>query len=199
MRTGLIIALSGLLLLSSCGSGKESSDAAEDSVKAEYLKKGKEITSISQAELLKNVSRAIQSGGPPFAIDFCNIHALPLKDSLSEVYDCDIRRIAIRYRNPADKPQTETEEGQLSKYLEAHQNNESLGAEVHIFDDRVEYYQPILISNGACLLCHGEPGKHISDATMELIRTHYPDDLATGFALNDFRGAWKITFRRELE
>ena len=199
MRTGIILILSGCLVLSSCGLSKKDALPADDSLKAEYLKKGSEVTRLAQAELLKNVSRAIQNGGPPFAIDFCNVHALLLKDSLSEIYDCEIRRIATRYRNPADKAQTESEETQLASYLAAHQNNENLAPEVHMFEDRVEYYQPIMISNGACLLCHGEPETHISEATMELIRTHYPEDLATGFELHDFRGAWKITFRKEKE
>jgi hypothetical protein len=34
----------------------------------------------------------------------------------------------------------------------------------------------------------------IAPGTMNVIRELYPNDLATGYALNDFRGVWKITF-----
>jgi hypothetical protein len=51
-----------------------------------------------------------------------------------------------------------------------------------------------MIGSGACLLCHGDPGTQIAPETMSTIDNLYPNDLATGYALNDFRGVWKITF-----
>ena len=173
-----------------------SSSAGREELKQEYLMKGSEITSLTQAELLKNVAQAMQKGGPVYAIEFCNLRALALKDSLSQLNDCDIQRLAIKYRNPLDKPSTESETAQLNDYQEAFAKGDSLGPVVHIFEDRVEYYQPILINNGACLICHGAPGTQIADQTLEVIRAKYPDDKATGFAMNDLRGAWKITFKR---
>jgi hypothetical protein len=172
-------------------------EQGNETIKQEYLRQGGEIVSLSQSELLKNVSRAMQSGGPGYAIDFCNERALPLKDSLSRAYRCQIRRIALKYRNPADRPQNGTEMDQLSAYQETHLAGESLEPEVHVFDDRIEYYHPIVIDKGTCLVCHGQPGTQIAEETMQIIRERYPEDLATGFNMNDFRGAWKITFMKE--
>jgi hypothetical protein len=92
--------------------------------------------------------------------------------------------------------QTKTEKDQLFKYQVANQQGESIRPEVYLFDDRIEYYQPIFLDKGACLICHGNPGTQISDETLEKIKALYPNDLATGFELNDFRGAWKITFMK---
>jgi len=117
-----------------------------------------------------------------------------LKDSLSRINNCQIRRIAVKYRNPADMPQTKTEKDQLFQYEDVHQKGESIKPEVYLFENRIEYYHPIFINNGACLICHGDPGTQIADETIEKIKARYPNDLATGFAMNDFRGAWKITF-----
>jgi hypothetical protein len=75
-----------------------------------------------------------------------------------------------------------------------HGEGETLTPSVYIVGDQVEYYQPIVIGSGACLLCHGDPAKQISRETMSVIREHYPNDLATGYTMNDFRGVWKITF-----
>ncbi len=136
----------------------------------------------------------MKTGGPGYAIDFCNSRAMLLKDSLSRINNCQIRRIAVKYRNPADMPQTKTEKDQLFQYEDVHQKGESIKPEVYLFENRIEYYHPIFINNGACLICHGDPGTQIADETIEKIKARYPNDLATGFAMNDFRGAWKITF-----
>ena len=183
-------------MISSCGINKEKAAQNEESIKQEYFLKGGEIVDLAQTELLKNVSHAMKTGGPGYAIDFCNTRAMLLKDSLSQLNNCKIRRIATKYRNPVDMPQTETEKDQLNKYQVAHQQGDSLNPEIYLFDDRIEYYQPIILDKGACLICHGDPGKQITDETMEMIKARYPNDLATGFALNDFRGAWKITFTK---
>lgn len=176
-------------MISSCGK-------REESIKQEYIQKGREIAQLTQTELLINVSNAIKKGGPGYAIDYCNLHALSLKDSLSRLNNCQIRRIALKYRNPVDMPRTEKEKEQLDQYLLDYQKGESLGPEAYLFKDRIEYYQPILIAMEACLKCHGDPGKQIAEETLQKIQAHYPDDLATGYKLNDFRGAWKITFAK---
>jgi hypothetical protein len=182
------------LMISSCGQNREKAEQKEESARQDYLQKGGGIANMAQSELLKNVAHAMKTGDPGYAIDFCNLRALSIKDSLSNLKNCEIRRIAIKYRNPVDKPQTKTEEDQLERYLIAHQKGDTLKPEVYLFDHSVEYYQPILINNGACLLCHGIPGTQIADKTLQKIKAQYPNDLATGFAMNDFRGAWKITF-----
>lgn len=186
--------VSFLILLTSCGSERKKSEDKNRSTRGEYLRKGEEIVDLTQAELLRNVSHAMKTGGPGYAIDFCNLQAMAIKDSLSGLHNCRIRRISDKYRNPADKPRTVTEKEQLSRYHSTHRKGGSPEPEVYFFDDRVEYYHPIVIKNGACLLCHGTPGKQISEETLARIEAHYPEDLATGFGMNDLRGAWKITF-----
>ncbi len=184
-------------MISSCGKRAEKQTAQkEESIKQEYLQIGGEIVNLTQSELLKNVSHAIKKGGPGYAIDFCNMRAISLKDSLSRLNSCQIRRIALKYRNPVDMPQTEKEREQLNQYQLAYQKGESIKPEVYLFYDRIEYYQPIFIDKGTCLICHGNPGKQIAEETLEKIKARYPNDLATGFELNDFRGAWKITFMK---
>jgi hypothetical protein len=166
----------------------------EQAVMEKYLKLGGEIATITQTELLKAVQGAISSGGPAYAVDYCNIEAMDIKDSLSTLNHCSIQRLSMKYRNPADKPLTEIEMERLKSYEMLHGEGETLTPSVYIVGDQVEYYQPIVIGSGACLLCHGDPATQISRETMDVIREHYPNDLATGYTMNDFRGVWKITF-----
>ena len=49
----------------------------------------------------------------------------------------------------------------------------------------------------ACLKCHGNPDTQITEGTLAKIKELYPNDMATGYKLKDFRGAWKITFKKE--
>lgn len=181
-------------MISSCGMRQEKALKQENAVKEEALQKGSEIASLSQSALMKAVSRAMQAGGPAHAVDYCNLEALEIKDSLSELHNCQIQRLALKYRNPKDKPVTEAEIAQLREYENAVINGDTVLATVHLFDDRAEYYQPIIINNGTCLVCHGDPETQIAEETMNIIMQRYPDDRATGFALNDFRGVWKVTF-----
>ena len=44
----------------------------------------------------------------------------------------------------------------------------------------------------ACLKCHGVTGNDIDQATTEKLKKFYPNDLATGYQLDDFRGLWKF-------
>ena len=173
-----------------------SNEQKENALQQQYLQKGAQIAQLTQTELLKNVSQAMQKGGPVYAIEFCNLQALVIKDSLSRAHDCQIQRLATKYRNPVDMPQSETEKDQLSQYQQAFEKGQPLQPRVYAFDDHIEYYQPILLAKEACLKCHGAPGKDIAAETMTKIKERYPSDQATGFALNDFRGAWKITFNR---
>ncbi|NLN34302.1 MAG: hypothetical protein GX159_12015 [Flavobacteriaceae bacterium] len=42
------------------------------------------IATVSQMILLQNVAGAIQKGGIDYAVEFCNIQAMPLTDSIAE-------------------------------------------------------------------------------------------------------------------
>ena len=61
-------------------------------------------------------------------------------------------------------------------------------------DEALVYYKPIKTAMPACLNCHGTPGSDIAPATLEKIQELYPNDKATGYNLNDFRGLWRIAF-----
>jgi hypothetical protein len=51
---------------------------------------------------------------------------------------------------------------------------------------------PITVSQPLCLQCHGSAGD-VAAETRKAILDIYPNDKATGYALNDLRGIWRIT------
>jgi hypothetical protein len=48
-----------------------------------------------------------------------------------------------------------------------------------------------------CLKCHGEKNKEIEPKTLGVIQKLYPNDLAHGYKLKDFRGMWAVKFNVE--
>jgi len=78
-----------------------SNDTSSNSI---YLEKGKQIAAISFATLSQRLQKAIQEGGIPNAIQYCNLAAYPLTDSLSTAHSVIIRRTSLKERNPANKP-----------------------------------------------------------------------------------------------
>jgi hypothetical protein len=117
---------------------------------------------------------------------------MPLTDSLSQKYNCQIQRISDKYRNPANKP-SKNEEDILLRIGSSNSGEPVLISE----NGRVVYYKPISIAMPACLNCHGNAVKDIAPKTLEVIQQKYPGDLAIGYKEGDFRGLWKITFPEE--
>ena len=94
-----------ILIMHACSDGSHKKDAAADGQSREVIyagakQKGTEVAMQAQATLLANVGAAIKKGGTAYAVEFCNIEASGLVDSLNAVYDCKISRVTNRRRNP---------------------------------------------------------------------------------------------------
>ena len=181
-----LIACSALLLFS-CNSKKISEETY-----AEFQKKGTEISNNAQSVLLANVGKAIQTGGTVYAVEFCNLEASGIVDSLNQANNCVISRVSEKNRNLQNKLKTSTEKG-LWKIFETKNLTDTLIQE----QNKLVYYKSIKTGLPACLKCHGQPGSDIEPSTFDKIQSLYPADLATGYKLNDFRGLWKIEFSVE--
>lgn len=182
MRVTYLLILAFLFLFS-CFSNIDSSTYSE------IQKEGREVAAKAQTALLQNVGEAIQKGGSEYAVEFCNLKASSIIDSINQEFNCTISRVSDRNRNPnaALSSMQENEiwkifhEGTLSDTIV--QNNKNL-----------IFYKPIKIGMPACLKCHGNPESDINLVTQQKLKDLYPNDLATGYSLNDFRGLWKIEF-----
>jgi len=156
----------------------------------EYIENGNNITTAAQTALLSNVASAMQKGGAVYAVEFCNLKASGITDSLSSEFNCIISRVSAKNRNTENaltsagdkKLWAVFEKGTVVDTIVRHGKN-------------LVYYKPIRTAMPACLKCHGVPGSDIDSATIQQLQTLYPADLATGYRLNDFRGLWKVEFK----
>ena len=154
---------------------------------------GNKISSLAQSVLLANVSAAMQRGGPVHAIQFCNNRAMLLSDSLSSISNVKISRISNKFRNPSNSPRTPNDHDVLNSLAKTTPNDTS--PLVYREDDgSATFYKSIFIGMPTCLKCHGDLQNDLSQETRQILSELYPKDLATGYHLGDFRGAWKINF-----
>lgn len=186
MKSKVIQVVTVVFLLLSCQKG------IKPEVYVKYIDTGNQIATNAQAVLLSNVAAAIQQGGPSYAIEFCNLKASGITDSLSKVHQSTISRISAKNRNPENGLKTETDI-LVWKIFETYNLTDTLLQA----GNNLVYYKTIKTAMPACLKCHGSPGTDIDSLTIARLNNLYPSDKATGYLLNDFRGLWKIEFPAE--
>jgi hypothetical protein len=135
------------------------------------------------------LKQALLSGlaqGPSEAIGACKLQAPQIAAALS-VDGIVMGRSSHRLRNPAN-----TAPDWVSPLMQAYVDDAADRAPrtVALAGDRVGYVEPIL-TQAVCLTCHGD----VQDpALAERIADEYPDDQATGFELDEFRGVFWASF-----
>lgn len=179
--------LLSLTALTACTNYKQ--QPLSDSDKTALILRGNSISTKMQHVLLQNVSEAIQKGGTEYAVDFCNVNAIPLTDSIVNDLNAYIQRLSDKNRNPDNAIQTQMDsiawEKIISEKTAFIQQNKS---------GEIFYYKPILVGMPTCIKCHG--GKtDIPESTKNRIAQRYPNDKAIGYRMGDLRGMWKIKLK----
>lgn len=143
----------------------------------------------------KNLMSKIQKEGTIAALNFCNIKAYPLTDSMAILQKATIKRISDKPRNSNNKANLEE-----LKYIDIFKQNVLNNIEsnpIVIKDlENVNVYYPIK-TNSMCLQCHGTPNTDIKPATLTEIDKFYPKDLATGYKTNQVRGIWHVSYQNK--
>jgi hypothetical protein len=162
-----------------------------------------EVNAIGQkasAALLKtlggNLQKHLKAEGPMGALNFCSDQAYALTEKVDKSLgsDVSVKRISLKYRNPANAPEKDEK-----AVLQALQTLKSNGVVIpaslvqNVGNGTYKYYKPLLINKAACLKCHGDLGKN--PELKKAIHARYPNDMATGYKMNDLRGAVVVTVK----
>lgn len=161
---------------------------AEDSVS--YIDLGKKYALQTQAILGRNLKGVMQSKGVKEAVEFCNLRAYPLTDSMSVALKVRIKRVSDRPRNPNNKA-SQLELRYIEKYKLALEGGVKIRPEMQELNGKMVGYYPIT-SHEMCLKCHGDKECEIPAMVLKNIRELYPNDLATGYDENELRGIWVV-------
>lgn len=158
-----------------------------------YTAKGNEIVKATFAELSGNLMEQMKAGGPAQAIPFCNEQALPITNQLAEKFDVTIKRTSNKVRNSGNEP-SERELQILEQYSNSLQNKTNLEPIVEVDAQNVKHYYAPIIAQANCLACHGTINETVAVKTDSIIKSLYPNDLATGYKEGDLRGIWSVSF-----
>lgn len=154
--------------------------------------KADSIATLSQNVLLQNVAGAIQKGGTEYAVDFCQVEAIPITDSLSKEVQMYIQRITDKNRNPKNNLKTKTDRSIFDEFKRKSELFDTLLIE----EKQYVYYKRINLAMPTCLKCHGNPQADIEEKTLKKIQAHYPKDKALEYQIKELRGVWKINISK---
>lgn len=169
--------------------GKVSIDTLE-----KYKNLGQKYAATTKAVLGKKLVQAITEKGPDGAVEFCNINALPLTDSLSLVQGAKIRRVSDKPRNPLNKA-NEKELVFIADFKKMLASGKAVEPILDTTDGQIDFYYPIT-TNAMCLQCHGAPEEQIVTSTLSKLDKLYPKDMAREYQENEVRGIWAISFKQ---
>ncbi|MCC5945255.1 MAG: DUF3365 domain-containing protein [Bernardetiaceae bacterium] len=161
----------------------------------DFQRLGEHITREGQNAMLAQVAAAMQAGGVANAMQYCHEAAIPLTDSISLAHGVQVRRVAVRHRNPKNAPQNDLEKDMIAQFVST---NMQAPAQDIVKEDKeegvVHYFKPIYLGMPTCLKCHGTVGESLAEGDAQLIDKLYPEDKAKGFSEGEFRGLWHLTF-----
>ncbi|MFD2910225.1 DUF3365 domain-containing protein [Flavobacterium ardleyense] len=170
-------------------SGKKYTEAEAERTYADI---GLEYALETKKLLGKNLMGTIQKKGTIEALDFCNIQAMPLTDSMSVNYNASIKRVSDKNRNPSNKANAE-ELKYIGQFKTQMASKETIKPVIIDKGNKIQFYYPIE-TNTMCLQCHG---KEIKPEVAKQILKLYPKDLAIGYDEGEVRGIWSITFDKK--
>ena len=162
---------------------------------APWLTEARQVASSVPPKLLQVLSEQIAKGGPESAIAVCQEKAPQMAKAASEQTGWAIRRVSLRNRNPKAVPDA-WEQAALQDFDRRAAAGESPATlekwDVVTSDARKEYrYMKALPVQPLCMACHG-PADKLSPAVTAQLKTRYPQDLGTGYAVGQIRGAMTI-------
>ena len=150
--------------------------------------KGVKAIKMLGGELKKNIKAKFKEDKSGLtAAKFCATKAVEISVEVSKKFPkgVTVRRVANKYRNEANKPDSID-----TKVLEEFQkelDNKTFVKKPKLVDANgtKRVYVPILVGK-ACIKCHGQ---NINPKIASVIKEHYPNDKAIGFKEGDLRGA----------
>ena len=191
LQTIALISFSASLLLAAQqGQGKKDPELQK------VVQTGKQSTKKLLKTLGSNMKKNMKAGGAMQALDFCSKEAYNLTEKVNKELPkgVSVKRITLKYRNPANEPQTD-EKNVLQALAKLKDANVILPKQVvqKVDADTYKYYKPLLINKKVCLKCHGDIQNKKLKAEIE---KRYPTDKATHYKMGDLRGAVVVTIKK---
>jgi hypothetical protein len=167
--------------------------------KAQVRAIGDQASDVLLRKLKSRLISAVQKSGPAGAINECKLDAIKLTHEATNnsKVTVAVKRVTNKYRNPINAPDEwdkkaltffENKEGVRDYFPEFYVQKIQQDEAIHF-----RYYKPLKMYQ-MCLKCHGNK---IKEDVRVRLNELYPNDLATGYAKGDFRGAIRVDIAKE--
>ncbi len=175
-----------LLAITNCGE-----KAASDT---ELAAASRHVVKSFMDELKTELYAVLEDSGEVAAIRVCSEKAPEISARYSSLPGWTVKRVSARYRNPNNAPD-EFEK----KSLEILENRPATaGGEYFTWveenGEKSFRFMSVIKMKAPCLKCHGDKAK-FSDDFLTVLEERYPEDQATGFKLDEQRGALSINIK----
>ncbi len=195
MKTKLVLAVFALVFTIACNKKQAPAEDQSPTDNMAIIERGLEIANITQATMGKQLKQAMETGGVPNAVSYCNVAAYPIADSLSKIHNAVIRRVTDKPRNPANA-MNEREQAVFNQFKDQWGKGQTLKPIVEQLENgEVAFHAPIAIQT-LCTNCHGKLGETLKPEHYAVIQELYPNDQAIGYTEGDLRGMWSITIKK---
>lgn len=159
----------------------------------EATAKARQMIAELGAGLKGRLGEAMKAGGPASAISVCKEIGQTMAEEVSQKHGAFIHRVSLKPRNVADTPNSL--EAHLLKTMSADQAEGALKPlyQAGFSRDGQRYLltmKPVVTAK-VCLHCHG-PKETLTPEVKGALAANYPDDIATGYAVGDVRGAFSV-------
>ena len=136
-----------------------------------------------QGELLQELTKGLEAGGPGFAVKSCHIDVVGITQRITREKGVAAGRTSDRVRSPANAPRAwaaslvAANAGRLAREVD--------GFAVDL-GDAIGVLRPIA-HRPMCAACHGRPDE-LDPGARATLRLRYPADRAVGFKDGEIRG-----------
>ena len=197
MKTRFILAAFAIIFfIAACNNQKTPTEDQSTADATAFVEKGLEIAGITQTTMSTQLKQSMEAGGVPNAVQYCNVAAYPIADSLSQIHNAVIRRVSDKPRNPANA-MNEREQAVFNQFKAEWGSDQPLKPIVEqLANGEVAFYAPIALQT-LCTNCHGKLGETLKPENYAVIQKLYPDDQAIGYAEGDLRGMWSIVMKEQ--
>lgn len=172
---------------------KEELRIAQNQDQMSFSDRGFEYAMSTKSLLGKNLKGQIKNKGTLEAVKFCNLKAWHFTDSMSTVYDAEIKRVTDKARNTSNRA-NEDELAVIDKFKkQLNAGQEIIPITVESEKNVIGYYP--IVTNDMCLKCHGAV-TDIEEETFAKIKELYPADMAMNYSVNELRGIWAVKMKK---
>jgi len=166
--------------------------AADDS--AALASEARSIAKEFGGKLKPELQKAMKSGGPVAAVEFCHQKAPIIAKELSEAKGWEVTRVSLKARGAMAKPDAWEEkvlnEFEVKKAAGNSPKKMEFSEIVHEDGKSTFRYMKAIGTADVCLKCHGT---NIAEPIQKTLTKYYPEDKAVGFVKGDIRGAFSFS------